>query len=302
MVEHPGSPFRKPYNSVDFERWWTINEIFTELGSEPCFPPGEGWHYNQAGYQISTLIVEKVTGSTMADQIQVRLLDPLGIQGMILDFSKPLPGDVTIAHSWVDTEGDGIPEDVSDRSRNWIASLSRILYYTTAEEFARWGHALFTGQVLEPDSLKQMLTFIQPEDYGNEPPIFSGYGLGVVEWIPQLLHGEYGYGHSGSIPGYRAFLAHLPDHNITMAVLSNSDKEEELAAIVDGLLAVVLDTPEPAASAEVLLNHKPVGSLPDSVTGVKAFSNQELLCERQLSWEAAGDYLEAVAELTVGSR
>ena len=243
MVEHPGSPFRNPYNEIDFERWWTIDEIFTELGSEPYFPPGEGWHYSQAGYQIATLIVEEVTGSTMAEQIQSRLLDPLGIQGMVLDFSKPLPSDATIAHNWVDTEGDGSPEDVSDRSRNWIASLSRILYYTTAEDFGRWGHALFTGEVLEPGSLNQMLTFIRPEDYGNEPPIFSGYGLGVVEWIPQLLHGESGYGHSGSIPGYRAFMAHLPERDLTIVVLSNSDKEQELGEIIDALLAVVLDNP-----------------------------------------------------------
>jgi D-alanyl-D-alanine carboxypeptidase len=254
MVENPHSPFRKPYNDIDFERWWTIEEIFTELGGEPYFPPGEGWHYSQAGYQIATLIVREVTGSTMAEQIQSRLLDPLDIRGMVLDFSKPLPDGVTIAHNWVDTEGDGGPEDVSDRSRNWIASLSRILYYTTAEDFARWGHALFTGQVLEPASLDQMLSFVRPDDYGNEPPIFSGYGLGVLEWIPEILHGESGYGHSGSIPGYRAFLAHLPEHDITIAVLSNSDKEEELAAIVDELLAVVLETPMQGAASEVQLD------------------------------------------------
>ena len=250
MVEHPDSPFRTSYNQIDFERWWTIDEIFTELDSEPYFPPGEGWHYSQAGYQIATLIVEKVTGSTMAEQIQARLLDPLGIRGMILDFSKPLPADFTIAHSWVDTEGDGSPEDVSDRSRNWIASLSRILTYTTAEDFARWGHALFTGQVLKPDSLSQMLTFHLPKDYGNEPPIFTGYGLGVLEWVPQILRGEQGYGHSGSIPGFRAFLAHLPDRGLTLVVLSNCDKEEELAMLIDQVLAVALDNATPGASDE----------------------------------------------------
>lgn len=245
MTEQPGSPFRKPYNDIDFERWWTIDEIFTELGGEPYFPPGEGWHYSQAGCQISTLIIEQVTGSTTADQIQSRLLDPLGIQGMILDFSTPLPADVTIAHNWVDTDRDGSPEDVSNRSRNWIASLSRILYYTTAADLARWGHALFTGQVLEPSSLSQMLTFVRPDDYGNEPPIFSGYGLGVLEWIPEILHGQVGYGHSGSIPGYRAFLAHLPEPGLTIAVLSNCDKEEELATLIDALLAVALGNRTP---------------------------------------------------------
>jgi D-alanyl-D-alanine carboxypeptidase len=249
MVEHPDSPFRTPYNEIDFERWWTIDEIFTELAAEPYFAPGEGWHYSQAGYEIATLIVEAVTGATTAEQIQARLLDPLGIDGMILNFTKPVPDDVAIAHNWVDTDGDGTPEDVSDRSRNWIASLSRILYYTTAEDFARWGRALLTGEVLEPESLDEMLTFVRPDDYGNEPPILAGYGLGLLEWIPQLLRGEMGYGHSGSIPGYRAFLAHLPGPALTIVVLSNSDKEEELAAAIDALLAVAMEAPEQSASA-----------------------------------------------------
>ena len=249
MVEHPDSPFRTPYNEIDFERWWTIDEIFTELAAKPYFAPGEGWHYSQAGYEIATLIVEAMTGSTTAEQIQARLLDPLDIDGMILDFSKPVPDDIPIAHNWVDNDGDGNPEDVSDRSRNWIASLSRILYYTTAEDFSLWGRALLTGEVLEPESLDEMLTFVRPDDSGNEPPIFAGYGLGVLEWIPQILRGETGYGHSGSIPGYRAFLAHLPGPNLTVAVLSNSDKEEELAAVIDALLAVALAPPEQSASA-----------------------------------------------------
>jgi hypothetical protein len=107
-----------------------------------------------------------------------------------------------------------------------------------------------------------MLTFIRPDDYGNEPPIFSGYGLAVVEWPSALLRGEYGYGHSGSIPGYRAFLAHLPEQKLNIALLSNSDKEEELAAIVDALLAVVLATPEQGAAAEPAIELCLIGNLP----------------------------------------
>ena len=84
-----------------------------------------------------------------------------------------------------------------------------------------------------------MLTFVHPDDYGNEPPIFSGYGLGVLEYIPEILQGEYGYGHIGSIPGYRALLAHLPEPGLTMVMMSNSDKEEELVAVIAALLDVV---------------------------------------------------------------
>jgi D-alanyl-D-alanine carboxypeptidase len=304
MTEHPASPFRNPYNDIDFERWWTIDEIFTQLGGDPYFAPGEGWHYTQAGYQIATLIVEQVTGSTVGEQIRSRLLDPLDIHDMILDFSKPLPAGVTIAHNWVDTERDGSPEDVSDRSRNWIASLSRILYYSTPEAFARWGHALFTGQVLEPSSLSQMLTFVHPDDYGDDLSIFSGYGLGVLEWIPEILHGEYGYGHHGSIPGYRAFLAHLPERGLTIAVMSNCDKEQELTGVIDALLAVVLNDRAPAESAELSIDLAPADRPPDGATVVQAFSNQKLFCERQSSWTVVAgpeDWIDLSLDWVVGA-
>ena len=221
-VEHPQAPTRIPYNSINFEKWWTTDEIFTTLGGEPYFPPGEGWHYTQAGFILGTLIVEKVTGSTTSTEIQKRLLKPLGIHGMLLDLREPIPPQYKIAHNWVDTDGDGISEDVSSRSRNWINSLSRILFYTTAEDFARWGHALFQGQVLSQASLDEMLDFHSPTP---GEPRFSGYGLGTCDFT-DLLGGVRAWGHDGSTPGYRAFMAHLPDHGVTLSGLINDDSDE----------------------------------------------------------------------------
>ena len=239
MVPHPDGPFRTPYNSIDFEKWWTIDEIFTTLGGEPYFAPGGGFHYTQAGYQLATLIVEKVTQSTVPVEIQKRLLDPLGIDGMLLDFSRPIPNRFEIAHPWVDTDSDGTPEDVFPKSRNWIASLSRILFYTPAEDFAVWTHALFAGKVLNGHSLDEMLTFVHPKQHEMHGPLFVDYGLGLMEINPQLLRSQRSWGHLGSIPGYRAFLGHFPDHGVTMVVLYNSDTDNGFP-IVDKLLETVL--------------------------------------------------------------
>jgi len=238
MVSHPGGPFRVPYDSIDFEKWWGVEEIFTTLGGPPYFAPGAGYHYTQAGYQLATLIVERVTGSTVAVEIQRRLLDPLGLDGMLLDFSQPVPPRFEIAHPWVDTDGDGTPEDEFARSRNWIASLSRILFYTRAEDFAVWTHALFEGEVLQPASLDAMLTMVHPTPEELGSPLLVDYGLGVMDLNPQLLRGERTLGHLGSIPGYRAFVGHFVDRGVTMAVLYNSDSDEGFA-IVDGLLGAV---------------------------------------------------------------
>lgn len=240
MVPHPGGPFRVPYDSIDFTKWWTIDEIFTTLGGKPYFAPGKGFHYTQAGFQLASLVVERVTHSTVPEQIQERLLSPLGLDGMLLDHSKPTPARFEIAHHWVDTDSDGMPEDVSPRSRNWIASLSRIDFYTRAGDFALLAHALFGGKVLQSSSLKEMLTFVHPKAEETDGPLFVDYGLGIMQINPQLMRGQKTLGHLGSVPGFRAFVGHFPELNATMAVLYNSDTDNGFV-IIDGLLSRMLN-------------------------------------------------------------
>lgn len=243
MVSHPNGPFNKPYHEIKFEKCWTMQEIFTELGGEPYFTPGEGFHYTQAGYQLASLIVQSVTHSSLADQIQKRLLDPLGIDGMMLDFTRPVPQGYEVAHPWVDVDSDGVPEDVDSWSRNWIASLSRILIYTRAMDFAVWAHELFNGNILEQSSLEDMLTFVHPKPEEMDKPLFSDYGLGVGLVNPQLVKGCRTWGHFGSIYGYRSFLGHLADYNVTLVILYNSDTDNAFP-ILDGLLEIVLENTE----------------------------------------------------------
>jgi D-alanyl-D-alanine carboxypeptidase len=240
MVPHPGGPFRVPYNKIDFEKWWTIDEIFTTLGGKPYFAPGEGFHYTQAGYQLASLIIENVTQSTVSVEVQKRLLKPLGIDGMLLDFTKPIPDNFSIAHPWVDTASDGTSVDVFSKSRNWIASLSCIMFYTSAEDLAVFTHAVFTGNVLQPSSLDEMLKFVHPKQSEMDKPLFVDYGLGVMDINPQLMRGQHTLGHLGSIPGYRAFAGHLVDSEVTIVVLYNSDTDEGGIPILDGLLVTVL--------------------------------------------------------------
>jgi D-alanyl-D-alanine carboxypeptidase len=174
-------------------------------------------------------------------EVQKRLLDPLGLNGMLLDFSRPIPGRFRIAHPWVDTDSDGKPEDVFSKSRNWIASLSRILFYTRAEDLAVWTHALFAGDVLQADSLDEMLTFVHPRPEEMDKPLCVAYGLGIMEINPQLMRGQRVLGHFGSIPGYRAFVGHFPDRGMTIALLHNSDTDNAFP-ILDGTLNIVLNS------------------------------------------------------------
>jgi D-alanyl-D-alanine carboxypeptidase len=304
MVSHPGGPFRVQYDEIEFEKWWTTEEIFTELGGPPAFPPGEGWQYTQAGYQLAAMIVEDVTGNGVADEVQRRLLDPLDIDGMRINDTQPWTGGA-VAHHWLDTDRDGTLEDVSDRSLNWIASLSRILVYSSASDFAAFGHALFTGEVLHPDSLQAMVDFV-PLDPAVEAPLM-GYGLGVMVFTPEIGLGNAAYGHLGSIPGYRCALVHLPEQEMTIVVMTNSGGDEEIGVIFAALLAAALDrdqAPDSDAGDPLPAHVVPLASAPADARVISAFAPEALFCEHRTHWQVAAtaeDWIDISLEWVVAN-
>jgi len=237
-VEHPDSPINTPYYEIDFDKWWSVEEMFSELGGKPYFAPGEGWHYTQAGFQLARLIVEKITKSTVPVEIQKRLLDPLDIHGMLLDLKEPVSPRYRIAHAWFDGDRDGTPEDISGNSRNWINSLAGIYYFSTMESLARWSRGLYDGKVLSKASLDEMLDF-----YGPLPEEgLAGYGLGTEDFVMGPVEM---WGHKGSIYGYRAAVYHLPQFNITVALAINSHSDEKGYAMFGAVLETVLAEQQP---------------------------------------------------------
>ena len=303
MVNSPNGPFRTPFAQIDHQKWWTIAEIFTDLGGEPYHPPGQGYCYTQAGYQIATLIVEEVTGETTAEQIRTRLLDPLDIDGMVLDYTAPLPGGFEIAHPWLDLDYDGEYEDIHNYSRNWITSLSRIYSHTTAQDFAIWGHALFTGEVLNQESMDLLLDFYRTDDWCGDEAFLIGYGMGVQDFNPAITHGQPAWGHLGSIQGSRAMLAHLHQQGITMVVLTNTDTDNAMA-VVDRLIGTVLDHAARAITSPTTLEIEPVSQPPDQVNVIETFQKETLFCEHSPTFEVkAGpaDWIDISLEWVVGA-
>lgn len=65
------------------------------------------------------------------------------------------------------------------------------------------------------------------------------YGLGVVR---DELGGEQVWGHGGDTFGFHADLAHVPDHNATVAALSNYQQQAPgQSSLIDALVSDVSD-------------------------------------------------------------
>jgi D-alanyl-D-alanine carboxypeptidase len=246
FVGHPKSPFRVGYVNIDFEKMWTWEEIQSVFIGEPSFERGAKCEYSSTNYIVLKHIIEKAAKSKLPMLVEDRLLKPNRLDHTLVDFSKPVPQTMRIAHGWFDKNGDGIADDISGHSLNWIVSLSPMLVYSTPSDMVKWAHALFHKKtVLGEETLKAMLDFGGPV---QGEPLMKGYGLGVVDidlgaMMPHRKDVRI-YGHLGSGFGYMTFVGYFPDYGISLAIMSNrgGDGDSERAivtvsgAVIDALL------------------------------------------------------------------
>ncbi|HXH97453.1 MAG TPA: serine hydrolase domain-containing protein, partial [Gaiellaceae bacterium] len=237
-VDHPSSPFKR---GVDKSRaWlarsWTVDDMLTELVGKPEFPPGTRWQYSTTGFRLVREVLERQTGKPIAELIQTRLLDPLGIHGMWLTPTWPIPKGIPIAHEWYDLDGDTSYDDITDIPKTGFADLKSAPVYSNALDLARFCQGLFHGGTLLSDSsLAAMLDFRPVADPAE--PVLAEYGLGVgVFHLPNLAGLEH-YGHGGHGFGYVAMMLYLPRHNASVVVLVNDGVTMD--AVVEPFLRAV---------------------------------------------------------------
>ncbi len=67
----------------------------------------------------------------------------------------------------------------------------------------------------------------------------AGYGLGVAKFNPQLFNGLEAYGHGGNAPGYAAGSVYLPDYDVSIGLMDNTEEGEAMALSIAGLISVI---------------------------------------------------------------
>ncbi|MBK8553710.1 MAG: beta-lactamase family protein [Ignavibacteria bacterium] len=63
---------------------YTPNQIYEITKTmTPDFSPGTAWKYSNGNYNILGMMVEKVTGNQLEDEIITRIIIPLGLNNTI---------------------------------------------------------------------------------------------------------------------------------------------------------------------------------------------------------------------------
>ncbi|WP_281501722.1 serine hydrolase domain-containing protein [Kordiimonas laminariae] len=84
---------------------------------------------------------------------------------------------------------------------------------STPEDLLRWNIALHNGKLLKDATYRQMIT---PQGKAVE----AEYGFGINN---QQFRGEVMLSHGGGIHGFNSFLMYLPESEVGVAIIQNSD-------------------------------------------------------------------------------
>jgi len=189
-------------------RKWQPQELLDfAFAHQPYFAPGQGWHYSNTNYIILGMLIEKVTGHKLKQELDGRIFKPLMLDNTTFETTPYIEGDH--ADGYADIDGDGWLDDITrnDPSKGWAASAisSRL------DDLKVWAKTLAEGHMLSAQSHRLQLQWvptIKDSDYLK-------YGLGI-ENIAGLI------GHEGDAFGYNCSMYYLPSNGATIVVLLNA--------------------------------------------------------------------------------
>jgi len=133
-------------------------KMFFKLPLE--FQPGETWAYNNTGYYLLGIIIEKASGKPFWQFLDERIFKPLGMNGTRNTDPRPIVPNRASGYEWK-----------TDHFENRPILLPAIAFsagslLSTIEDMAKWDAALYTEKLLKRSSLEQMWTADVTKDGG----------------------------------------------------------------------------------------------------------------------------------------
>jgi CubicO group peptidase (beta-lactamase class C family) len=180
------------------------------FANEPYdFKPGDAYRYNNSGYFLLGMIIEKLSGKSYAQYLKDEFFTPLGLKSTIYCDQAPI-----IKHR---AEGYAIPPSggfINAEPLSMTQPYAAGSLCSTVNDLVVWTRALASGKVVSAASYKLMTT---PGTLNDGKPITYGFGLGTG-----ALGGHPQISHNGGINGFVSELHHYPNDSLITVVLTNT--------------------------------------------------------------------------------
>jgi len=185
--------------------------------------PGIRYAYSNTGYVILGLIVEHVTGMSLAAYEQRAIFTPAGLTETTI--GPPPPGALVAAGHMT---GSGAVAGIQNYS--WLYANGDI--FSTASDLARFDAALMNGTLVSPATFALM----QSESVETDEHFRQGLGLMMTD-----AGGLHFVGYHGGVAGFESENELVPSGGVAMTVLASSFNFNT-ARVDDILLAAIFPT------------------------------------------------------------
>ncbi|MFJ8623437.1 serine hydrolase domain-containing protein [Kitasatospora sp. NPDC093550] len=187
----PGYNSPQEYEEQRFRRYGSEQLVERAMAQQPA----EGWSYSNTGYVMLGMIIQRATGRPSHQEVQDRILRPLGLDHTHWTGSSPtLPPPHARAYQFY---GPGAETDVTVQ----VPVSTELSWVTTTRDENTFFRALLSGRLLPPRLLAEMK---QPAEEGPDvqQKLLGGrYGLGLVQRPLPGCGGTY-FSHEGGDGGY----------------------------------------------------------------------------------------------------
>jgi D-alanyl-D-alanine carboxypeptidase len=194
-------------------RWgeeMTPDTLVGLTANEPMsFKPGTSWRYDNSGYVVLGMLIEKMAGRPWAQDLTERLTKPLNLAD-----TRNCATRAIIMHRAQGYEPGPNGQFANATYLAMSQPFSAGAMCSTVGDLARWNRALASGQVVSAASYKLMST---PEGAAASGAMKYGFGL-----ARDTLAGRTVISHGGGINGFISSNAWFPDAELSVTVLTNS--------------------------------------------------------------------------------
>ncbi|REJ78717.1 MAG: serine hydrolase [Acidobacteria bacterium] len=198
-------------------------EMYAKVKDRPLdFAPGEKFAYNNSGYFLLGMIIEKVSGKSYEDYLQEHIFERLGMRSTGYDVSaRIIPNR---AAGYKKESGKLLNASYLDMSVPYAAGA----LYSTTGDLLLWDEALYTESLAKRETLESIF------DTGEKD---SAYRFG---WNVGKRFERRSISHGGGIYGFSTSMSRYPDDRVVVIVLTNIEGSpsgrvaNDLAAIYFG--------------------------------------------------------------------
>jgi CubicO group peptidase (beta-lactamase class C family) len=227
--------------------------------------PGVEYIYSNSNYNLFAVIVQRVSGQSLAEYSRVKIFQPAGMNNTQWrdDFRRVVPGRA-IAYM--------------KSGNNYLMNMPTEYVYgnggllTTTEDLVKWVDYYQSGKFGNPSLLQRQITST-PFNNGRK----HNYAAGL---FIDTHNGKKLIKHDGATASYRANLDYLPELNLTIAWLSNSSEFDNDGGVLISTLRGLFVPAQESTSPQAIFEKLPVEKLQTYVgwyqnhrshTGVKVY-------------------------------